>query len=517
MTVFDILLKNRGITTAAQKKEFLRPVKPEKIPLAQTGIKATALQPALRRVQQALKTKELVYIYGDYDADGICSTAILWEALHGLGARVWPYLPDRTDPVRGLSQDGIDSFKEKPNLIITVDNGISAARGCEYAKKLGIEVIITDHHIPKEKLPPAKAIIHTTKLAGAGVAWFFSRELTQSPAGLDLAAVGTIADMVPLVGVNRSLAKFGLDRLKKSRRPGIAALLKEITPQQISFSLAPRLNAMGRMADSLDALRLLCTNNKAKVRLLAEKLNRVNDERQTQTLAMWEHSRQRVDKQSKLIFLADKSYHEGLVGLVAGRLAEAFNRPAFVGAIGPRQVKFSCRSMPGFSAIAAIRALGNLVLECGGHPLAAGFTAATDKITKIKTELLKQTAKLTKADFAPKSSYECRLDLQAITPEFYTRLQQLEPFGFGNPQPLFLAKQVTVNRFYPVGQDNKHLKLTLQGSTLKSFNAIAFGKGSLAAKLIPGQLADVVYSVEQNSWNNKKSLELKIKEMYNLN
>jgi single-stranded-DNA-specific exonuclease len=218
-------------------------------------------------------------------------------------------------------------------------------------------------------------------------------------------------------------------------------------------------------------------------------------------------------KDKPLIFIQSKDYHEGLVGLVAGRLAEEFHRPAVVVALGPEHAKGSIRSIKGFDAIEEIRKISDLVMEHGGHPQAAGFTADKDKLAQIQKKLEAAAAKLSDQELKPEIAYDCDLDLKEADWGLYKELEKFEPFGFGNPVPVFLAKQVKVMSFYPVGQENKHLKLKLQGETLKTFNAIAFGKGPLAEKLTPGQLVDITYSLEPNVWNGRKSLELKVKEI----
>ena len=530
MTVIDILLKKRGLTTAKAVKDFFSPVSPEKISLEQLGIELKVVTAAVKLIKQAIKNDRPIYVYGDYDADGISATAVLWEALHQLKAKVLPYITARNEPVRGLSVKGLSGFPEK-SLVITVDNGITGFEAAEYAQKAGIDLIITDHHQPKDSLPPAVAVVHTTQLAGAGVAWFLAREVLKHLRGgdsfhleggklLELATIGTIADMVPLLDANRSLVKAGLDKLRISSRPGLKALAKtaaidlaKITPNQVSFTLAPRLNAMGRLADSLDALRLLCTTDQNRAESLTIKLNEVNQSRQDQTLTMFSDARKKAREESQLIFVQSPDYHEGLVGLVAGRLVEEVHRPAVVVAIGEKHVKASMRSLKSFDAIKAIRDLGDLVLERGGHPMAAGFTAEAKNLPQIKANLEAAAAKLTVKDLQPEATYDCELGLDQVNWDLFRQVQQFEPFGFGNPAPLFLAKKVKLLSFYPVGQDSKHLKLKLRGVSSQVFAGIAFGQGALAAKLNPGQLIDIIYSIEQNSWNNHQSLELKIKEI----
>ena len=542
MTVIDILLKKRGLITKKEQAEFLDPIKPDKITLDQIGLQLAAVIKAIKRLTIAHKNQELIYIYGDYDADGVSGTAILWETLNSLGFQVLPFIPSRNDSVRGLSPLGIDLIikqaKIKPALVITVDNGISAFTGCQYAQKLGIEVIITDHHLPKHKnnrpfFPKVLAIIHTTKLAGSGVAWFFAREVLRHLRGersshlggelLDLAALGTIADMVPLLNANRSLAKFGLDKLRLSQRSGLIALakianldLKVLDDYQVSYVLAPRLNALGRLEHALDALRLLCTTDLHRAERLAAHLNQTNQLRQDKTLTMFLDAKNKVLKQpasQPLIFVASKTYHEGVVGLVAGKLMEEFNRPAVVVALGKNYSKASGRSLKGFNILKAIRSLEPYLLEHGGHELAAGFTIANKNIKIVVQKLLRLAKKsLLNKELEPAIEIDCELDLEQITWQLFTALEKFKPFGFANPQPLFATKKVKLLSFRSVGQDNKHLKLTLQGSTLK-VEAIAFSFGHLAQKLTPGQLIDIIYTLEKNVWNGKKDLQLKIKEI----
>ncbi len=524
MTVIDILLKKRGLHTQEQINEFYHPESPLNMALVKTGIKTGQIKTAVKAIKAAIKDNRPIYVYGDFDADGITATAVLWETLFKLKAKAMPLIGGRSEPVRGLSVKGIKDITPK-SLVITVDNGITSFEAADYCRKNDIGLIITDHHLPRDnKLPQAIAIVHSTQLCGAGVAWFLARELDKKIAEeeLDLVAVGTIADMVPLLSINRSLVKFGMEKLKSSKRPGMKLLagqaqidLSQVTPHQVSFSLAPRLNAMGRLDSSLDALRLLCTHDPVRAGELAERFIAVNQRRQDDTQLMFIDAKKQAQKvkNKPLIFIQSKDYHEGLVGLVAGRLAEEFHRPAVVVAIGPEHAKGSARSIKGFDAIAEIRKISDLMMEHGGHPLAAGFTADKDKLAEIQKKLEAAAAKLTDKDLEPEVTYDCDLELSQADWNLYQELEKFEPFGFGNPVPVFRAQKVKVVSFYPVGQENRHLKLKLQGETLKAFGAIAFGKGALANQLNPGQLVDITYNLEPNVWNGKKSLELKVKEI----
>jgi single-stranded-DNA-specific exonuclease len=525
--IITTILKARGLTTKPAQQEFLNPIHPKNLTPKSVAISQSQLTKALKRIQTAIKNQDSIYIYGDYDADGVCATAVLWETLHQLGAQVMPYLPPRDDKTRGLSQQGIDAIIKlnsgPPQLIITVDNGISSFKPTLYAKKHKIDVIITDHHQPKHKnkkltYPKALAIVHSTQLAGVGVAWFLAKEISSKLPSLSLTSLGTIADMIPLIAANRSLVKFGLKKLQQTKRPGLQALaksanisLKDLQTYQVSFSLAPRLNAMGRLEHALDALRLLCTPNSERAKQLAQTLEKTNQLRQSKTMEMFFHAKNIYLKQKSktdLIFVTDKSFHEGIVGLVASRLSEKFNKPAIVVAQGKSHSKASGRSIPGFNLIKTIRSLESLLLEHGGHPLAAGFTAENQNLPKIKQKLEKlATQALKTKDLQPTLDIDCQIELADINWKLYNQLEKFRPFGFANPNPIFATKQATLTNFRPVGQDQKHLKLKIE-----DFDAIAFNFGHLADQLIPGQPIDIAYTLDKNVWNNQKVLQLKIRD-----
>ncbi len=529
--IIQALLINRGLISKKLQNQFLSPENPINFSPKDLEINSTQLKKAVTRIKKAIKNKELIFIYGDFDADGVTATAVLWETLYQLKANALPYIPPRDDKIRGLSPQGIDEIislkKKKPDLIITVDNGISAFKGVDYANRLGIEVIISDHHQPKgNKLPKAHSIVHSTKLAGVGVAWQISKLLKNIPQHLSLVALGSIADMMPLVGINRSIAKFGLKKLQSSKRPGLIALadeagfkLQDLEAYQASFVIGPRLNAMGRLSHALDSLRLLCTTDNNKAKKLAQTVNLTNQTRQTQTLDMYFHAKNITNKVSKLnqnqmpklIFVADKTFHEGLVGLVASRLAEKYHRPSIVVALGKNTSKASIRSIKGFNAIKNIRSIEKDLLEHGGHPMAAGFTVANQNLEKVKKKLTALAEKqLTERQLTPILEVDLELNLSDINWELYDDLEKLRPFGFGNPRPVFISKKVSLASFRTVGQDQKHLKLSLQGDSLK-VNAIAFNHGYLAKDLSENQPIDLVYTLDKNVWNNQKSLQLKVK------
>ena len=516
--LMDILLENRGVATKKEKNVFLNPPDPATLTSKDVGIDKVSVTKAIKRIQNAMKDKESIVVYADYDADGITAGAIMWEALHSLGANVMPYIPHRVEEGYGLSIKGIDAVREQydPALIITVDHGITAWEKVTYAKKKGIDVIITDHHVKPKKLPDCTTI-HTTKLSGAGVSWFLAKELTSfSP--LELVALGTIADMVPLVGPNRSIVKYGLAAINDTNRVGLEALMADaglakgaLDVYCVSHMLAPRLNAAGRIEHAMDALRLLCTKQKDKAALLAEKLGLTNRQRQQLTVDTTTHALSRIPKLlRKLIFVSDSSYNPGVIGLVAGKLVEEYYRPAIVVSKGEVFSKASARSVNGFNIVEAIRSCSDILVDVGGHPMAAGFTVETKNLTGLRERLEKLAEdELNEEKLTRTLKIDTEIPLDLVTPELYKKLQQLQPFGFGNPEPVFATRAIIVKEARLVGAGGKHLKLRLS-----SIDAIAFNMGSLYSQLQHQATVDIAYTIDMNTWNGTSRLQLKVKDIH---
>jgi single-stranded-DNA-specific exonuclease len=522
----SILLENRGIKTKKARESFLHPNLSE-VTTQAVGINNLQLKKALARIKIAIKNKEKIIVFGDYDVDGICGTAILWETLNALGANVMPYIPSRFEEGYGLSETGINNLNTKYDncsLIITVDNGIVANDAVNFANKNGINVIITDHHVPTKKLPKALAIVHTTLLCGTGVAWLLSQKLKENNDGhLELVVMATIADLVPLTGANRILVYYGLQKLRETKRVGLLALInktgiakEEIGTYEIGHMLAPRLNAMGRLASAMDSLRLICTSDKKKAENLAELLNQTNLERQQFTQEAFLHAKNKVEKEGlkSLIFIADESYQQGIVGLVAGRMAEEFYLPSIIISKGKTHSKASARSIKGFNIVEFLRSASDLLVDIGGHPMAAGFTVENSKLELLEKRLYNSAQKLlTKASLKRILRIDCELDPSSISHETYSLVQQLAPFGMANPEPTFLTKNLTVSDIRLVGKEGKHLKIRLRAKNSGvMINAIAFGMGD-KNELKIGDDADVVYTLESNNWGDNKNVELKIKDM----
>lgn len=531
----DVLLENRGIKSEKDKKDFFNPKDPLKIPLEELGINKKQVTLAVERIKKSLKDKEEVVVYGDYDADGVSATAILWEALFNLGLNVLPYIPERFTEGYGLNVESIKSLKEKnPNLslIITVDHGIVADKKVDLARELGIDVIISDHHQPGDIKPKPLALVHTTKIGGAGVSWVLAREVTKKLGdmsqlekvidSLELAAIGTISDQIPLIGPNRSFVKYGLEKLNKTRRVGLLALfetsrikLGEIGPYQVGFVIAPRINAMGRLEHAIESLRLICTRKPEKAKELARQLTKVNLERQKIVEEVVVHARKSLKgkNDSRVIILAHKSYHEGVIGLAASRLVEEFYKPTIIFSIKDEIAKASARSISGFDIIESIRKTEEFLIEGGGHPMAAGFSIKVDTVEAFSKKFEKISLPLLTDELMMRvMKADLEIPFNAIDDKLYQEVKEFEPTGLGNPNPTFVTKGVNIVDAKLLGQDSKHMKLHLEKDGIE-FVALAFGMGELYKTLSVGKQIDVAYSLLENVWNGNRSLELRIKDL----
>jgi single-stranded-DNA-specific exonuclease len=526
--IVEVLLKNRGLTNKKEIQQFLDPPKPSELTAKDVGIEEKSLAKAIARIGKAIEDKESVVVYADYDADGITAGAVMWETIYRLGGNVMPYIPHRVKEGYGLSEKGIDAIREKyqPTLVITVDHGITAWEKVKYAREKGIDVIVTDHHVKPPVLPDC-TIVHTTQLSGAGVSWFVANALMTgsnpvNEEGVALAAIGTIADMVPLVGANRSIAKRGLQAINETKRVGILALLADagipagsVGTYEISHMIAPRLNAAGRIEHAMDALRLLCTRQDEKATILARKLGLTNKERQQMTTDTANHAIGQITSlEKKLLFVTSDTYNQGIIGLVAGRLVEEFYRPAIVVAKGEKVSKASARSIVGFNIVEALRSASDILVDVGGHPMAAGFTVETKYLAELQERLERLVDKeLDEEKLTRVLRVDAAIPLSSATEELWEKLLPFEPHGFGNPQPVFVSSDVTISDTRLVGAEGKHLKLTLLDHS-RRIPAIAFSMGELYGKLPGGAKADIAYTVDMNTWNGNKELQLKVKDIH---
>lgn len=528
--VQKVILENRGIKTKKEIKSFLYPDL-KSLTVKSLEIDEKNLEKVVLRVKKAIKQKEKIIVYGDYDVDGVCGSAILWESLNSLGADVMPYIPHRTDEGYGLSKKGIDNLlKTYPDtkIIITVDNGIVANEAVEYGNSLGLQIIITDHHTIGEKKPEAFAIVHSTKICGAAVGWFFARSIAgkiinKDDEHLGLVALATVADVMKLKEYNRTLLVYGLPHLRNTTRPGLLSLFElagidktKIGVYEIGHMIGPRINATGRLEHAMDSLRLLCTKDYKRGRELAEKLNSINTSRQKITIDSVIHAKELVKgKIKKLIFVYHESYEPGVIGLIAGRLTEEYYRPSIVLSKGERYSKASARSVVGFNIIDFIRLSSHLLVDAGGHPGAAGFTVETSKIEELHKFLEKAAdKKIAEELLVRKLPIDCELDLDLVNEKLFDGLQVLSPFGYGNPDPVFLSKKVTIENINSVGADKKHLKIQFGKNNFR-IGGILFNYDT-SLKLAVGDRVDIVYSLSENQWNGNRKLEIKLKDIAKL-
>lgn len=544
--IIDTILKNRNIKNV---EEFLHPTSPLKTGLADLGYK-NELKKILILLEEIHRKGETVVVYTDYDADGITGGTILWETLHLLGFKVMPYVPHRKQEGYGFSIKGIDRVKKEynPSLIISVDHGISGRKEIEYAASLDIKVIVTDHHLKPEKTPDhAEAVIHIPALSGSGVAYFVSKEiflhfspsLTSLTAAkrasltehfscdyLVLAAIGTIADLVPLVNTSRSIVYYGLKAFLTTRRRGILHIMKEagiadkaITTYEIGFVIAPRINAVGRLEHAIDALRLLCTHNDTQAHDLATRVGGTNKQRQDlvteavkQAKLMVEELRDKKGKLPHILALKSDGWNEGIIGLIASKITEAHSRPTIVMTKSDGFWKGSARSVNKFHMTDFLRSLDSYLVSVGGHALAAGFSIKDEKLEGFLKKVASTGKKLlTEEDLEKRLEVDVKLPLSKVHLSLAKRIETLMPFGMGNPFPTFMSNVLVLDKKL-FGRKSEHVKLMVKDSTSNSFpmEFISFYKVSEYRNVVKGQTLSVVYSLDINRWNGKETLRGKI-------
>lgn len=504
------------------------------------------MRKAVQRIKEAVKLKEKIAIYGDYDVDGVTSVTILYDTIRQLGAKPKIYIPDRRREGYGLNLNAIKYLKSLGvGLIITVDCGIRDNREVERAGELGMDVIVTDHHLPGEEMPKAFTVIncHLKKekypfreLSGAGVAYKLACALVKkAPRGtfkkgfdkwlLDLVALGTIADMVPLVGENRTLVKYGLIVLGKTPRPGIRSLfssarlpLSADSPPdttQISFQIAPRLNAAGRMDHANASFELLKTGDQKEAQTIAADLESKNSRRQRVTDKIVKEIEARINEKMKVIFEGDSGWPVGVAGLAAGKLCEKYARPAFIYNIEKSVGRGSIRSINKFKVVTVLEKCRELLTDYGGHDYAGGFTFPIKNRQKLLKRLQNIANKLLKyEDLAWETKIDGRISLADINWDLLKIIKRMEPFGVGNPTPLFLAEKVELFQCQPVGNGNKHLKMWFRAGD-KVLESIGFGKGDKYCMLIPEQnpKLDIVFEIGSDEWNGQKKLQLIVRDL----
>ncbi|UCD63722.1 MAG: single-stranded-DNA-specific exonuclease RecJ [Candidatus Zixiibacteriota bacterium] len=532
------VLVNRNIDTAGAIQQFLNP----RLSDLRDPFDLDGMDLAVKRVSRALFDNEKIVIYGDYDVDGITATALLYMIFNKLGAQVDFYLPNRLVEGYGLSPESIDEAHSKGvSLIVTVDTGITAVEEVRYAKSLGLDVIVTDHHEPGETLPEATAIVNPKKpscnypseLSGVGVAFKFTQALYRAlnqderelEEHLDLVALGTAADIVPLVGENRVLTKFGIKQIARTTKPGLKSLAfvsglmgKDISTGQVVFILAPRINALGRLGDARQAIRLLSTRDEAAAAKIARKLDRENKRRKeidestlNDALAQMEEI---VDLDNdKAIVLAGNGWHQGVIGIVASRLVERYNLPTVMISVMNGEGKGSARSIPGFHLCEALKECEHLLLKYGGHKYAAGLSIKQENIEAFRKKFIEVSNRfLSEEDVQPKLLIDLEIELSDIDDAFMDAIEAFSPFGPQNMRPIFLTRNCeVVGQPYVVGKN--HLKMKIRKGDAV-FDVIGFGFGEMARVIsAKGCLVDVVYVIEYNTYNNITRKQIRLKDI----
>jgi single-stranded-DNA-specific exonuclease len=532
----ELLLKNRNIKPI-DFDSFLKPISPKKFTLNDFKINQAQFDKAVKRIETAKKLNQNVLIYGDYDVDGITATAILWQSLFKYGLKVVPFIPDRENDGYGIKAKSVFEFQKLKNikfdLLITVDNGIVAHNEIQKIVKEGTDVIITDHHLNTDTLPPNIACIHSTIISGCAIAWVLAKHFNRE-ADLGLVALGTVADCLPLNGINRSIVVHGLQELRLNPNFGIKKLIQvsgvktnSVSAYDLGYILGPRINAVGRLSNPTDALRLLCSHTLAQASQYSKILDSYNKDRQSLQQESLELAKDLVkNNKDKLVFISDPSFHPGIIGLIAGKMTETYYLPSIVISCENEICKGSCRSIKELNIVECLRENSEYLLELGGHAGAAGFSLKKSKIKKFKTAITKTINKNLKGlDLKPSIVVDAEMKLKAVNLKNCQTIQELEPFGVENQEPLFLFNSLTVISKKVLGSHSDHLKLKLDDpSTSKlekilatGLDAIAFKKGDLDKVIKIGDQIDLIASLCVNTWNNVSTPQLVIKEIFTHN
>lgn len=531
------VLASRGWTPSEATSAFLHPAIDQLLdPFEMKGMSA-----AVERISSAVSEGERIRVYGDYDADGVTSTALMIRLLNELGANFDTYIPHRSREGYGLNINAIDLAVEAGvRLLITVDNGISAVEQIAYAMQRGIDVIVTDHHEPPEVLPEAIALVNPKQkdcpypfkgLCGAGVVFKLAHAMLGRPVieYADLAAIGTIADLMPLSGENRIIARLGLERMRRHPIAGIRALCKvagvkveDLNSGRIGFSLAPRLNAGGRLEHADTAVKLLAAIRDEEAERFAEDLDRLNLERQAlveQTVIEADELWQRLcaadeDKRRNVIVLAKESWNAGIAGLVASKLVERYYRPAIILAADAETglCKGSARSIEGFDLYEALTECADLMEHFGGHQAAAGMTLSRANVSELAERLhVLAGERLSAEDWQPKRRVDLVIPMSEVSLKSVDQLADLEPFGNGNPTPRVMIKDVTIRESRTMGKEDKHLRLTVEQSG-QSLEMVAFGMGNQRSRLLPGVQIDFLGELSVNEWNGNRKVQAMLQD-----
>jgi single-stranded-DNA-specific exonuclease len=532
------LLANRGITDQQAADKFFYPTLDD----LHDPFLMKDMRQAVERILQAIERKEKILIYGDYDVDGTTSTVILKKALSLIGAEVSYYIPERLKDGYGLRQDAMDMAKARGvQLIISVDTGIRAQQVVEYARSLGLDIIITDHHLPEEGLPKANAVLNPKRpdcqypeknLAGVGVAFKLAQALLMKTAQahyvesfVKIAAIGTIADIVPLTGENRVIAKYGLAGLRQPKNFGLRALLevagvnsnKPISGSDVGFRIGPRINAVGRMAGASAAVDLFDAPDLPKALELAHAMNVQNAARQQIEAETLAQALEQIEatpelRNAHVAVIAGDGWHRGVIGIVASKVVERLHRPTLIISVEEGLGHGSGRSIPAFHLLDGLESCGELFERFGGHSHAAGVTIRAEKIGELRRRLnLHAQGVLSPEDLVPVVSIDCELSFKQATLETLNEINRLEPFGSGNPPPTFATHGAQVVERPRILKD-KHLKLrVLQAG--RWVDCIWWGGAERAAEIFAGDIVSIAYTLSENDYNNNKHVQLILKDL----
>ncbi len=531
--IVEQLLLNRKI----KKEDWTSFLKPDFEKGLHDPFLMKGMREAVERIIAAIEDKEIIGLFGDYDADGLPGTALLYNTLTMLGSTVKVYIPSREQGY-GLNKEGIDLLKsQKVTLMITVDLGVRNVEEINYARENKIESIVIDHHEVGETLPSCLILDPKQKgdqypfreLSATGVVFKLLQAIAKkSPKvssgylkwSLDLVAISTICDIVPLINENRIFATFGLIVLRKTKRIGLQELYKKgaieaenIDTYSVGFQIGPRLNAPGRIEHANESFYLLVAEKRHEASLLAQKLDQINRQRQRELDRVLKEARHKVchdglDKK-KIILVDGKNWPHGIIGLVAGRLMEEFARPVIVCERRKKDLRGSARSIDAYNIVAALDEAKIYLTRYGGHKKAAGLSLELKHISNLYDKLLEiAQSKLKDEDLVPKITIDGKIDVKVIDREMLANVQKFEPFGLGNPRPIFIAQKATINNLRTVGKENKHLKMQVG-----NIDAIGFDLGSYKEKLKEGDEIDLVFTLDEDTWDGRSKVQLKILDL----
>lgn len=535
------ILLNRGVSTFEDARHFLKPTLDD----LHSPFLMADMDLAVERIAEAIERREHIMVFGDYDVDGTTATTLLYLTIKLLTDEISSYIPNRMTDGYGLSIEGLEEARSRGvTLILAVDCGITAHAEVDQAREMGIDVVIIDHHVPGETLPNGVAILNPKRddcgypfkeLCGVGLAYKVAQALAEHVGlpenavytHMDLVALGTTADIVPLRDENRVLTKYGLDMMQQTHKSGLQALLdvaglreKELSTGHMLFMLAPRINAAGRMGDATRVVRLLITEDQREAADLARELNEENQRRRKEDTLTFEAARDVVEKdpflrEAKGLVLASDTWHPGIIGIVASRMVEAFNRPVVMISTAGEKGRGSARTVGDFHLYNAIKECSDLLIQFGGHHHAAGLSIEKDRIEAFRHKFHEVVAaRATPADFVPRLEIDSEIELDEMTPRMIRLMKMLGPFGPANHHPVLVSRNLSlVGSTRTIGMEKKHLKFRVRQNG-RVMEAIGFGMADYAERVNDNRdRLDLAFNLEENTFRGETSLQLRIKDI----